>query len=219
MKKFLLICFSILLLVCSALGFATFKLLGVKNGSYVKRDGKISIIADNGYCFESWSGGDKDEAVTLFRFLFEEPLFVRERIDLPVMLITTENNKRIESKEEYLNCSVDLLAEETLSFEGISARIKGRGNSTFGLDKKPYKLKFDEKISILGEDKAKEWTLIANHMDYSLMRNYLAYTVGDVLGLEFTTSANFVDVYVNEEYMGVYLLCEQVEVGKKQSRY
>ncbi len=216
MKKILMIVGVALLVVGMVVGFFAIRFNTVDNGHITVKDGKLLAVPDVGYGFDSWSNGEKDEAIPLFGNLFEIPKFVRLRLDLPMIVIETEEGREIESKETYLNCKVTLSADGETSFDGVDARIKGRGNSTFGLDKKPYKLKFDDKISLLGEDKAKEWTLIANHMDYSLMRNYIAYTLGEELGLSYTTSANFVDVYVNDEYMGVYLVCEQIEVGKSR---
>lgn len=216
MKKLLSIFSGVLFLLLCAVAFIAFKFVTVENGQYAYQDGQLMAIPDEGYRFDSWSGGDGDAKATLSKILFEKPSFVPVQLELPIIQIETENNKKIVSKEEYLKCTVSLSADEENSFRGVTGKIKGRGNSTFGLDKKPYKIKFDEKISLLGEDKAKEWTLIANHMDYSLLRNYIAYTVGTALELEYTTSANFVDVYVNGEYMGVYLICEQIEVGKSR---
>ena len=194
-------------------GILVFLFGAVDNGSIAFKDGKLVVVPDIGYTPGSQSSAQGGGWLSLF----EKQSFVREQLDLPIVSIETERGRKITSKEIYLNCTVSIsAADEAFSFDGESARIKGRGNSTYGFDKKPYKIKFDEKVSILGEGEAKEWTLIANHMDYSLIRNYLAYTVGKALELAYTTSAKFVDVFVNGEYMGVYLLCEQVEVGKNR---
>ena len=67
------------------------------------------------------------------------------------------------------------------------------------------------------EYKAKSWTLIANYVDPSLIRNYLAYEIGSNLDdLEFTTTTQFANVYVNGNYQGLYLICEQIETGKNR---
>ena len=216
MKKKLFISIGIVVLVIGLIiGFFALRFSNVDNGKIALRKGKLTAEADVGYKFVSWSNGEEAREISFsLKNLFSKPKFTKEKLDLPIISIETEKNKEIKSKETYLNCTVSLSADEELSFDGVSGRIKGRGNSTFLHDKKPYKIKFDEKISVLGEGEAKEWTLIANHMDYSLIRNYLAYSVGDALGLEYTTSANFADVYVNGEYLGVYLICEQIETGK-----
>lgn len=214
LKRILKICSLVILAVGIPIGAFFLRSHFIDNGRLAIRGGRLVAVPDVGYKFDSWSNGEENADAPFFKNLFAKPRFVIERLDFPAIVIETEGNKKIKSKEEYLDCTVTLLSDENNSFESEKARIKGRGNSTFGLDKKPYKIKFDEKIPMLGEGAAKEWTLIANHMDYSLMRNYIAYTLGDTLGLEYTTSCHFVDVYVNGEYMGVYLLCEQIEVKK-----
>ena len=94
-----------------------------------------------------------------------------------------------------------------------AVNIKGRGHSTWEWDKKPYKLKFNKKVSVLGLPEAKEWVLLANYSDKSLMRNYLAMEMSRVLD---NMSVNLhqypVDVFLNGEYVGVYTLGEQIEV-------
>ena len=143
----------------------------------------------------------------------------KKTLDLPMMYIYTESEKDIVSKEEYLNCEVSISnTKKEYELNKQSGRIKGRGNSTWTLsNKKPYKIKFDEKVDLFGNGKAKEWTLIANYADQSLMRNTLAYKVASVLDdLEYTTTTQFVDLYVNNKYRGMYLVCEQIEVGKNR---
>lgn len=133
----------------------------------------------------------------------------------PVVYIQTENGVEIVSKEEYVGCLVTISnTAEEYKIENESARIKGRGNSTWSFPKKPYKLKFDSKINLFGNGKEKTWTLIANYCDKSLTRNLMAYEVARAIGLENTSSAVPVNLVMNGDYCGVYLLCEQVEIGK-----
>ncbi len=135
-------------------------------------------------------------------------------LDLPVFSINTANNAPINSKEEYVDCLVTVNNAGEYNFENKEAQIRGRGNSTWGYPKKPYKLKFSSKTKLFGNAKAKTWTLIANYIDDSMMRNYLAYNVAQEFDdLNYTTSTKYVDVYINGEYNGVYLVCEQVEVN------
>lgn len=91
--------------------------------------------------------------------------------------------------------------------------IKGRGNSTWSMKKKPYNIKFDKKTDLFGMGNAKKWSLLANYTDKSLLRNFVAYNLADNLGLEFVSKCVSVDLYVDGDYYGNYLLCESVEVG------
>lgn len=146
----------------------------------------------------------------------KKELYFDKELSLPVVYVNTENEAEITSKEEYVNCKVSITnTSKKYSFSNQSAGIRGRGNSTWTYPKKPYRLKFDEKIDIFGNGAAKSWTLIADYKDESLMRNRLAYAVAAQMeNLAWTTSAKSVDLFVNGEYAGVYLLCEQVQTGE-----
>lgn len=90
-------------------------------------------------------------------------------------------------------------------------QIKVRGNSTAGLDKKPYTIKFDKKTNVLNMGKEKKWILLANYLDKSFMRNYLAFNLAKQLRLEYINDCYYVDLYLDGKYLGNYLLTEQVE--------
>lgn len=94
-------------------------------------------------------------------------------------------------------------------------KIRGRGNSTWtSFPKKPYKIKLDEKSGIFGAHKNRDWVLLANYADKSLMRNTLAMRMSKVCGMEWTPDIFNVDVYLNDEYMGSYDWTEHKEVAK-----
>ncbi len=140
----------------------------------------------------------------------------KESTELPKVSITTENGAEITSKEVYIAATVSIsnVKDEWLLDE-VEAGVRGRGNTSWEEPKKPYRIKFKSKQEIFGHAKAKSWTLIANYCDKSLSRNYLAYTLASKMdGIEFSSMAEFVDLYLNGRYLGVYLLCDQIEVGE-----
>lgn len=92
--------------------------------------------------------------------------------------------------------------------------IRGRGNSTWDNDKKPYKVKFDKGQDLFGFGKNKHWVLLANRYDNSLVRNRMTYWLGQQLGMEYTPQCVPVEVVMNGEFYGSYLLCEQIRVGE-----
>lgn len=145
-----------------------------------------------------------------------EEVVVEKTYHLPVIQIETQNHQAIVEKDKKIAGHFSLDYNGTVKYANIdraSMTIKGRGHSTWKMEKKPYKIKFDEKISLFGLTEAKEWVLLANHADKSLIRNKLAMDVGAVLdNVLFTPHAYNVDVFVNGEYMGVYTLLEQIEV-------
>ncbi len=125
-----------------------------------------------------------------------------------------------EIDEEYCAAAISLSnVEKQYSLDLESAKIRIRGNSSSRFEKKSYKINFSSKVNLLGLGKAekKDWVLIANHCDQSLMRNYMAYGLSRRFeGFEVQYNCAFVDVYLNGLYNGVYLLTEQVEVGKSR---
>lgn len=104
----------------------------------------------------------------------------------------------------------DLTVEDTME-------IKGRGNSTWReYEKKAYQIKFDDKTSVMGMGKAKKWILLANASDDSMMRSQLVYTMAENFGMDFVTSFVYVDLWIEGEYRGTFLLGEKVELGSSR---
>lgn len=133
---------------------------------------------------------------------------------VPTIEIYTEDGSGITSKYEYTTCRVTLLnAGDGENFENLTAQIRGRGNSSWTYPKKGFKLKFDKKQSMLGSDYAlKNWVFISNYGDKSLIRNMMAYDMSAAMsGMEFTTMHEFIDVYLNGEYYGLFLLCDRID--------
>ncbi|MBQ7836694.1 MAG: CotH kinase family protein [Clostridia bacterium] len=136
---------------------------------------------------------------------------------LPVVVIETETGKNVETRFEYIKGTMAVESDYTRlpSFEKTDIEIKGRGNSTWSWSEKtPYKVKYDRDVSLLGLESGKEWVLLANYNDKSLIRNYVALEAAKVLdNMDCYASQYPVDVFVCGEYMGVYTLGEQIEVG------
>lgn len=97
-------------------------------------------------------------------------------------------------------------------YDGDLDTIKGRGNSTWNMEKKPYNIKLDKKTDLFGMGKSKKWSLIANHGDQSLIRNAYIYYAALMAGLDFVPEYVPCDLYINNEYQGNYILTTRVEV-------
>lgn len=183
----------------------------------------FAVIAEplQGYQFLGWSDGSKDPRMffTASQSVKLKAYFGRESSGLPVISIDTERGANVTSKTTYLKCDVTIYDLDGDTFIlGASAQIKGRGNSTWTkFEKKPYKIKFDKKTDLFDFGEGKDWVLLANHFDRSLIRNHLAYKTARALSaLESSPDSQLVEVYLNGEYRGVYLLCEQVEVNENR---
>ncbi|MCM1292389.1 MAG: CotH kinase family protein [Bacteroides sp.] len=104
------------------------------------------------------------------------------------------------------NGMYDDLPEQTVEF-------RGRGNSTWNMPKKPYRFKMAKKVALCGMKKAKSFALIANFIDNSLMRNTTALWVSNFLKLPFSNHCTPVNVYLNGNYRGAYMLTEKIGTG------
>ena len=137
--------------------------------------------------------------------------------NIPTIYIETFGNKPVTSKTTYVYATMTYVdGDKIVQYDSL--QIRGRGNSTWGLAKKPYRIKFHESTKFLGKGyaKNKSWTLLANHGDKSLLRNAVTFTMGDFLGQPFSPAALFVDLYLNGTYLGNYQVSDQVNVDDKR---
>lgn len=140
------------------------------------------------------------------------------RNGLPIVSIKTPNNEPIVSKEDYITGSTISIINEDLSlaFQG-QMKIKGRGNSTWQAPKKPYKMKFDNKQSLFGDPKDKEWILLANYFDKPMVRSDVAYWMASCYGhFDYVPKFHFVDLILNGRYNGTYQLGEQLKIAESR---
>ena len=115
---------------------------------------------------------------------------------------------------EYVACTVEIAGNgQYESITPASARTRERGNSTrLWYDKKPYRIKLDNKTSILGLPANKDWVLLANYRDQSKFMNAIAFDMARYTGsFPFVNANRFVEVEINGDYMGMYQLTEQIE--------
>ncbi|MDR2039626.1 MAG: CotH kinase family protein [Bacteroidales bacterium] len=137
--------------------------------------------------------------------------------NLPTISIHTTNADDIVEKEKYLKGIVSVISENGTQIYTDSLNIRGRGNASWNFPKKPYRMKLYEKASLLGlPAKEKNWTLINNYGDKTLMRNLLAFDLSRRLEMPYTPAGVAVDVLLNGEYKGTYQLCDQIEVADKR---
>ena len=189
------------------------------------------------YQFDSWDDGITD--ATRSDVLLEDVEIVGEYLPLslgvPSLSIITEDRQGIgepdiaggedKNVKPVKDCTVTLYnAEDGQNFENLSARIRGRGKSSWQSTdhkKRGFKLKFDEQIAMLGSEyKSKNWNFISNHGDKSFLRNMIAYDLSAAFdGLDYTTTHKFIDVYIDGEYYGFFMMCDDLDVGKGRIEY
>lgn len=139
--------------------------------------------------------------------------------NIPIIYIQTENNSQINSKDYYLNNTTVFVTNSEYRQLFTEAKIKGRGNSSWNdMPKKSYAIKLKDKDKFLGMKKHKNFALVSNYADKTLLRNEISYKMGkDIMNhLEWSPSTEQIHLYVNGQYLGIYLLCETVKIGENR---
>ena len=137
---------------------------------------------------------------------------------LPTVIIDT-NGVEIVDKENWVQGSMSIENQDEMfdDFINIPLFIKGRGNSTWRqAPKKPYAIKFEKKQSVFGMPKHKRWVLIANYFDNTFIKNELAFYLSRTFELDYTVNGHFVNLVLNDEYIGLYWLGEAIKVDKSR---
>ena len=117
----------------------------------------------------------------------------------------------------YVDCMVSYTgADGTVSVEDCAAQVKVRGNWTTSYEKKSLRIKFAEKQSMgsmNGGRSFKNWVLLAEYKDLSMLRNKAAFDLArKIMRADlYCSDCELVEVEINGEYWGVYLLAEQQE--------
>ncbi|MDD6228406.1 MAG: CotH kinase family protein [Bacteroidales bacterium] len=139
--------------------------------------------------------------------------------ELPTLIVNTEDsedpwdNVFDPDKEHKIKTQIITINDHNI-FVSEPGTIKERGNGSRNFAKKPYQLKFDTKQRIMpGSVKLKKWVLLNNATDQTQLRNELAFRVSEQFGMEFTPFHQQVELVLNGQYKGIYLLADQVEVN------
>lgn len=135
---------------------------------------------------------------------------VTEVTGFPKIEITTDDGLMVDSKTEYKTA--------TIKFDGMgifpsmteTVNIKGRGNTSWNFDKKPYRLKFSKKVKPFGMKAGKNWVLLANNRSGSLMTNAIGMKAANLIGTAYPNHIIPVELYMNGEYRGNYNITEKV---------
>ena len=139
--------------------------------------------------------------------------------EMPRIDINTEGGVDITSKDYYVRAQISVSrCDDKYIRTNLEGGIRARGNSTFGAPKKPYRIKFDKKQNLLGlngEKHFKNWVLMADYFDASMLRTFATFKLAAVLleGQYYSSDCIPVEVFLNGNYHGVYLLCEQTQIN------
>ena len=159
-----------------------------------------------------------DEIITLAPETVPEP--ETQSATMPRLDIYTDDGRDVTSKDHYKHAVATLSdCDERFAFEDVGVNIRARGNSTFGAPKKPFRLKFDRKQEMLGLNGGKaykSWVLMADYYDGSMLRTFGTFKFAKALmeNRYYSSDCTHVEVYINGDYRGVYLLCEQTQINR-----
>lgn len=144
-------------------------------------------------------------------------IFLRSE-NLPAVFVGTDSGNmeyiHANKENEEAGSIVIITADGNVEYSGRLSKISGRGNSTWGDEKKPYAIKLTDDRSLLGMDAADKWCLLSGWSEGAKMNNKVAFDLAEMLGLEYSPQCTWIDLYLNGEYVGIYLLTESVSVGQ-----
>ncbi len=189
---------------------------------------KLTALPVDGWVFVEWQGDIQNENNPI-ELTIDKPITIKAIFKhypasgLPIVKIKT--NQVVGpamDKSSYVEGSLEIIGDG--NFDGLeetNMKIKGRGNSTWWIctdasagavvGKCPYQVKFGDKTSILGMPEDKKWVLLAEKSDKSMIRNKIARYMGELSDLEYTPNAEYVELFINEDYQGTYLIGQKVE--------
>jgi len=133
------------------------------------------------------------------------------------VFVETPGGVDITSKDYWTEGCTVVIVDDTRKeyYRNAEVSMKGRGNTTWGFDKKPYTFKLPSKDDLIGVGaKGKRWVLLANWMDRTLLRNEVAFEIARRTSIEWTPSGEFVELFLNGKHLGNYWLGEQIKIGK-----
>lgn len=143
--------------------------------------------------------------------------------NLPALYITLDSpGSDIDKPVSAVKKDTYVSGRYTLVYDGWEGRydeavmVKGRGNYSWSLPKKPYTLKLVSKRAMLGMESAKKWILLANYSDKTLLRNYLTLKLALDVSRDYSPDCRFVDLYLNGKYNGNYLIVEAIQIHKNR---
>lgn len=147
-----------------------------------------------------------------------EPVIFMKSANIPAVFINTESGSMDYVNEQKFNeepgdiCVI--LENGVTEYANALPKIVSRGNASWDKPKKPYTIKLQDKYPLCGLRKGDKWRLLALWSEGCKLNNKLALDFAEELGMANTAQGTWIDLYLNGEYAGIYLLTESVTVGE-----
>lgn len=130
--------------------------------------------------------------------------------DLPTVDVHLSTDLEYLSKQEYSIGTVQI-QDDVHELFSTKIELRGRGNTTWSFPKKPFQLKFKYPNEVLSMASARKWIFLPHYSDKSMLRTELAFNLSRYSSLDWTSDSKFIELTVNEEYLGVYQIVERIE--------
>ena len=147
--------------------------------------------------------------------------------NLPIVMIDTYgedivDEPRIDAYMGVINNAngINNVGDNFNDYDG-KITIEKRGNSSQDQEKPPYRFETvdnnaeNNNVQLLGFPEENDWILYAPWSDKSLLRNVLIYSLSNEMG-RYAPRSKFVELYLNDEYRGVYVLMEKIKRDKNR---
>lgn len=138
---------------------------------------------------------------------------------LPGMFLETETGKLdylLEDKKNSEKGSLFMVDEEgNVDHKGSFVQLKGRGNYTWLLDKKSFSLNFEEPAELIDSAEDTQWVLMASASEDTHLINRMVFEMMREAGISNVQQSAWVDLYINGEYAGNYLLSRKVTLPEE----
>lgn len=152
--------------------------------------------------------------------LGKQELVIMHSSGLPAVFLETDSGsmKQLDADKNYAEKGriVLLDAEGNVMCADSLDRISGRGNSTWAYPKKSYGIRLKNRADLFGMGSADNWILLSNVEDRSYIRNKITYDMGVAAKMAGSPQSQYIDLYINHRYHGMYQLCEKVEIDPER---
>ena len=152
--------------------------------------------------------------------LEKQAVVIMHSAEIPAVFLETDSGsmKKLDADKNYAEKGRIVLfdADGNVVCADRLDRISGRGNSTWAYPKKSYGIRLKIRADLFGMGSADKWILLSNVEDRSYIRNKITYDMGVAAGMAGSPQSQYVDLYVNHSYHGMYQLCEKVEIDPER---
>ena len=180
------------------------------DGEKYRKGAKFNFENGHTYEFEIY---ENDESMPVCR---KNIVFMKSE-NIPALFIDTDSgsmdsiNEGIGDYQETGRIDV-ILADGRIEYSGKLEKISLRGNSTREYPKKPYSIRLKDAKPLCGMTSGKKWNLLACWREGTKMNDKLVFEMAGAMGLKRNVDSTWVDLYLNGEYNGIYLLCEAIGI-------